>query len=41
MARFEFVKRYLKPYSLWSLDEIKAGVTDKGDEGLCYRAPTA
>ena len=34
MARFEFVKRYLKqkPYSLWTLDEIKAGVTDKGEE---------
>ena len=32
MARFEFVKRYLKPYRLWTLDEIKAGVTEKGDE---------
>ena len=32
MARFDFVKRYLKPYNLWTLDEIKAGVTEKGDE---------
>ena len=31
-ARFEFVKRYLKPYRLWTVEEIKAGVTEKGDE---------
>lgn len=31
-ARFGFVKRYLKPYRLWTLEEIKAGVRENGDE---------
>ena len=38
-ARVEFVKRYVKPFRLWTLEEIRAGVTEKGDDvGIAYPA---